>query len=249
MIANYHTHTHWCNHAQGTAEDYIRQALEKGLREIAITDHVPHRQNFDTSRMLWEDFPAFDAEFNEAIRRWGDKIHIIKGFECEYYPFSMENYEMFRQKYGYTFLILGQHTSCDRSVDYFRSKGRPELKLYADEVIEGLETGVFSMLAHPDVALCGYGPTDDFALEQMDRIFAACARLSIPVEINANGLRTGRPYPDPQVWELSRRYPLTRVINSDAHQVSYLCDEEGVAAAERFAKELSLEVAPMLDLG
>lgn len=248
MIANYHTHTRWCNHAEGSAEDYIREAYEKGLKAIAITDHVPHRQNFDKSRMRWEDFPLFDAELNEAADRWSDRIQVIKGFECEYYPFSLDNYRMFRKEYGYSFLVLGQHTSCDRSIDYFRPKGQAELRQYADEVIAGLETGLFSILAHPDVALCGYGPTDDFALEQMDRIFAACARLSIPVEINANGLRTGRPYPDRKVWELSRRRKLTWLINSDAHRVEYVCDEAGVAAAERLAEELAIPVTPMLDL-
>ena len=65
----------------------------------------------------------------------------------------------------------------------------------------------------------GYHETDAFAVGQMRRIFAACERLEIPVEINANGFRDGRRYPDRQVWEASRDYRLTYLINSDAHYV------------------------------
>lgn len=46
MIANYHTHTRWCRHATGEIEDYIQEAVRKGLRAVATTEHVPHSQNF-----------------------------------------------------------------------------------------------------------------------------------------------------------------------------------------------------------
>ena len=32
MIANYHTHTHRCNHAIGREEDYVKEALKVGLK-------------------------------------------------------------------------------------------------------------------------------------------------------------------------------------------------------------------------
>ena len=34
MIANYHTHTRWCHHAQGEIEDYIREAIARTGMEI-----------------------------------------------------------------------------------------------------------------------------------------------------------------------------------------------------------------------
>ena len=64
MIANYHTHTRWCRHATGEIEDYIQEAVRKGLRAVAITEHVPHSQNFDPRRMQWEEFPAYNAELD-----------------------------------------------------------------------------------------------------------------------------------------------------------------------------------------
>ena len=42
MIANYHTHTPRCNHAEGAERDYIERALEGGFRELGFSDHTPY---------------------------------------------------------------------------------------------------------------------------------------------------------------------------------------------------------------
>ena len=42
MIANYHTHTHRCNHAIGREEDYVKEALKAGLQILGWADHTPY---------------------------------------------------------------------------------------------------------------------------------------------------------------------------------------------------------------
>lgn len=56
-----------------------------------------------------------------------------------------------------------------------------------------------------------------------------------------------RAYPDRRVWELSRQYKLTWLINSDAHEVAHLCDEAGVGGTEAFARELGIPVTEWFD--
>ena len=41
MIANYHSHTTRCNHAKGTEEEFVRCALERGLKIFGFSDHTP----------------------------------------------------------------------------------------------------------------------------------------------------------------------------------------------------------------
>ena len=36
MIANYHTHTPRCNHAVGSEEEYIQQALNAGMKILGF---------------------------------------------------------------------------------------------------------------------------------------------------------------------------------------------------------------------
>ena len=249
MRANYHTHTRWCKHGEGEIEDYIEEAIRCGLEVIAITEHVPHRDNLDPRRIQWEEFLDYDACLNRAIRQYSGKIKMIKGFECEYYPEEMADYRMFQRVYGYELFFLGQHRSGEeREIDNFAPKGKREMQIYADEVCRGIATGFFTFLAHPDLALQGYGQWDESCEAVMRQIFAACEKHGVPVEININGLRDKRSYPNEQAFTISKEYGLRYLINSDAHRPCDLCD--GMAReAERFAARLGLPVIERLEFG
>ena len=41
MIANYHTHTWRCRHADGTEREYVEKAIESGLKILGFSDHTP----------------------------------------------------------------------------------------------------------------------------------------------------------------------------------------------------------------
>ncbi len=249
MIANYHTHTRWCNHGQGEIEDYIKMAIELGFEEIAMTEHIPHRDNSDPFRMAWEDFEDYNLELDKVIDKYKNKIKIIKGFEAEYYLDALDDYEIFREKYGYELFVLGQHRSGKkREKDNFGPKGPKDLLQYAKEVREALYTGIFAFVAHPDLALEGYNDNqwDDTARKAMSMIFQACEDLDIPIEINGNGIRNGRRYPDKDAFELSKNYNLRYILNSDAHAPKELLDSSVIRGKE-FANELGVDLIEKLD--
>lgn len=144
MRANYHTHTRWCKHGKGEIEDFIEAALLLGMEEIAITEHVPHKDNLDKCRLQWEELEAYDSALNRAIEVYKGKISVRKGFECEYYPECLEEYRMLKNDLGYEFFFLGQHRSGpNREVDNFKTKTAKDMLLYADEVCKGLNSGYF----------------------------------------------------------------------------------------------------------
>lgn len=82
MKANYHTHTRWCRHGQGEIEDYILTAISHGYRELAITEHVPHRDNLDPRRLQWEEFPEFNAALDrgDQYKRPSGRTRMIRSF-------------------------------------------------------------------------------------------------------------------------------------------------------------------------
>ena len=41
MQENYHTHTYRCRHAIGSEEEYIRKAIDGGLKVLGFSDHTP----------------------------------------------------------------------------------------------------------------------------------------------------------------------------------------------------------------
>jgi HisJ family histidinol phosphate phosphatase len=245
MIANYHTHTRWCRHGSGEIEAYIRAGIEGGLRELAFTEHVPLPGDPDTRRIRCDELDAFDRELNDLIAKYASAIRIRKGLECEYYPQLLGLYEDLRDRLGYEILILGQHTSTDRRMDYFNISRPEDMDRYADEVCQGLETGLFSFLAHPDVPIHGYLNPDRPFLDAMGRIFRLCEERDIPVELNANGLSRRRGYPCRAVWELARSYKLRVLVCADAHHVSDLICKS-VTQCEDLARTLNLNLISLL---
>ena len=250
MIANYHTHNRWCRHANGEIEDYVKVAIEENLVELGMTDHVPHSDNLDPRRIQWEEIDEYDRLLNDAVERYANKIRVIKGFECEYYPECMDEYAMLRDKYGYKLMILGQHRyGPDRVYDAFsRNKTAKEMHIYADAVCDGINTGFFHFLCHPDLALQGYKPGWDKEAEAvMRQIFEECEKHDLPVEINGNGAYDHRSYPDKNAFLLSKEYKLRYLINMDAHDARYL-RKEVYSVAEQFAANLGIEVMPMFEI-
>lgn len=241
MNVNYHTHTQWCHHGTGEIEEYILRGIEGGLRELAITEHVPVPNDWDPRRLQMSEFPEFNRELDRLILKYQGQIRVRKGLECEYNPALMDHYRSYRESFGYEIFILGHHNTYDHRMDYFCTTKPSEVLRYAEEVCQGLETGFFTFLAHPDVFMAGYSVYDDSVRTAMDRIFKVCERMKIPVEINANGAHYRRGYPNRQVWEQARDYDLSCLIGSDAHQVSDLICPS-IDQCEAMAKELGLKV-------
>ena len=246
MIANYHTHTRWCNHAKGEAEDYIKRAIELGLKEIAITDHVPHIDNTDPTRMRWEEFEAFNQLLDETIEKYKNQIVIHKGFECEYYPEALDFYRKLINEYGCTVMVLGQHRcGPDRYYNAFTNMDAQGLAIYADTVCEALHSGLFSFLAHPDVFLFSYPEFDKHAENALRKIYSTCEKLNIPVEINGFGYHAGRPYPSFEALEISKEYNLTYLINSDAHKPELVYTDK-MKELKQKVNEMGIEVLDTL---
>ncbi len=247
MIANYHTHTRWCRHGGGEIEEYIQEALANGLKELAITEHVPLLGDPDPRRLFCDEFPAFDAELNQLIEKYAGQIIVRKGFECEYYPNQLDHYREYREKFGYEILILGHHTNQDRSIDNFGLTMPWQLDLYASDVEEALETSLFTFIAHPDLIFRGYQRFDAIFQSAIRRIFQTCERLSIPVEINGNGWHYRRGYPEPRVWtELAPGYKLQCLVSSDAHEVADLCHKPTIPECEDLALRSGLTLLQYL---
>lgn len=246
MIANYHTHTKWCNHAKGEAEDYIREAIRLGLKEIAITDHVPHIDNSDSARMRWEEFEAYNQLLDKTIEKYKHQITIYKGFECEYEPDALDFYKTLINKYDYTVMVLGQH-SCGKNRKYnvFDNMNEEGLIIYAETVCTALRSGMFSYLAHPDVILYSYPQWDSHCEQAMRKIFQVCEELKIPIEINGLGYHSNRPYPNWEMLKLSKEYKLNYLINSDAHRPEHIYPSK-IRELEEKAEAFGLHVLQTL---
>lgn len=258
MKRNYHTHNYRCNHSEGTVEEYVAESIRSGYDEIGISDHLPHPgKNIDNkSRMKYDELPSYIMEIDEAIKKYGDKISIKKGMECEYFPDYEWVYNELIETHKMDYLLLGVH--------FFPYKGQwryvghvrftPEvLETYVDFVIEAMKSGLFKCIVHPDLFGISYLNWDEHTIKQSRRIFEAAEELDMPIEINVNGMKKSKvkynngkryQYPIKEFWELSKEYKVKRIIGIDAHDPS---DMRDFNIGLEFCNELGLDVIDKLE--
>lgn len=77
LFADYHTHTKY-SHGKGTIRENVEEAIKKGLREIAITDHGPGHISFGVRKSGLEKMRKEIDDLNKEY----DNIKIFLGVEA-----------------------------------------------------------------------------------------------------------------------------------------------------------------------
>ena len=227
--SNFHTHNYLCGHAGGTVYDFCEVAVAHGMSTLGISDHCalplgfPHNEDFCLESFLSEYLPQFD----EAEAEFGDKLKILKGVEIEYFDGCDDYYRRLLESLDY--LVLGQHLylesgSCKSSYSDYTTER--DVLAYFDCVKRGLNSGYFSLLAHPDVIFYHAPQPSKKVVAAFDAVVKSAVKRDIPLELNANGVRYHEfRYPTDLLVELCKKHDAKVVISSDAHSPNSLCDE------------------------
>ena len=79
LLADYHTHTKFSRngHGKGSIEDNVRAAYEKGLSQIAITDHGFNQKSYGIRR---KDIPLIKEKIEDAKEMY--PIDVLLGVEA-----------------------------------------------------------------------------------------------------------------------------------------------------------------------
>ena len=79
LSGDYHTHTKYSrrNHGKGTVEEQVKAAVEKGLSQVAITDHGFNQVLYGVRR---EDIPKLKEDIETAKERY--PIEVLLGVEA-----------------------------------------------------------------------------------------------------------------------------------------------------------------------
>ena len=136
----------------------------------------------------------------------------------------------------------------NQAVNYF-SKDAPieRVRLYVNDVIEGINSGLFKYLCHPDLFMYSQNSWNDDLEFEARRLLKDCQDKNFPIELNICGMR--RPtydgvhygYPNRKFHELIKEYNLKVVLGIDAHDPVHFNNGD-VAKALEFAKECGFEV-------
>lgn len=252
LTANYHAHTTRCQHAVGTEREYIEAAIAMGIREFGFSDHVPcpFRDGYVSGiRMTMEQAPEYVRSIRSLAREYQRDIRIYVGFEAEYIPeFYGEQKKLF-QTLDVDYVILGQHFFGreDKSPGTSAAtEDESRIRLYVDQIIEGMHTGTYRYLAHPDII--NYQGLDSVYEWEMTRLCTAMKEMDIPLEINMQGIRANRHYPGERFWKIAGEMGNRVILGIDAHCVEQMYDTESYNKAIRLVDKYHLNLINRLDI-
>jgi histidinol-phosphatase (PHP family) len=157
MKTNYHTHTSRCQHAIGNDEDYVLSAIKSGYEVLGFSDHTPWKyvSNFvSPNRMTVNQLPDYVNSIRSLAEKYKDQIKIRLGLECEYFPDYIYWLKNTMKEYKIEYAIFGNHYyNSDEKFRYFGkyTDSRDMLDLYEESAVEGIESGLFAYMAHPDL--------------------------------------------------------------------------------------------------
>ena len=253
MRANYHTHTYRCHHAVGSEEEYIEKAIAEGIKILGFSDHAPNifpDGYVSGHKMLPSEADGYFSHIRSLAQKYRDKIKIYVGYETEYYrEYWRPTLDMWAHNPP-DYLILGQHfVFSEWGGDMSSSVPTTDaqrLGHYVDRVIEALDTGFFSCLAHPDI-LNFKGDAAEYR-RHMSRLIRRAVSLDIPLEINLLGLSSKRHYPRDDFWALAGELGAKAIIGCDAHNPERVADKEEIKAGAEIAKRHNLELVDSIRL-
>ena len=230
-----HLHTVRSPDADAQLDAYAALAVERGIAELAITDHV----DFDPTMPAYgfASFADRERDVREAAARWANRGLAIRfGVEVTYERSDEDEIRDWLRRHPHDYVIGSVHISARSpykagNVASFVA-GRPLAEIvapYFDEIIGAARSGLFDTIGHLDFVkryLVPHVMPADLAAapELYEPVLAALIESGTALEVNASGLRQlpRETYPSAAIVARYRALGGRHVtIGSDAHRTEW----------------------------
>ena len=226
-----HLHTDLSHDSGEPIDSYGRLAVERGIAELAITDHV----DFAPSAPGYGEttFEQRERVVREAAERWAPHgVAIRFGVEITWDSHYATEIRDHLARHAYDFVIgsvhiyRGSNYAADNVAGWVAGRSIEEIVgPYFDEVAAGARTGLFDAMGHIDFVkrfLVPHVTPADLAAapELYEPILSALVESGTALEINTSGLRSPaeEAFPSPAI--VARFHAMggrAVTVGSDAH--------------------------------
>ena len=256
-----HLHTDLSPDSAVPLELYCAQAAERGVREIAITDHLDFMPGAPAYQ--YTSYKHREQVVRDAAERWAGKVTVRFGVELTYESRYEDQIREHLRTHSYDYSIGSVHGlsdgpyARDRIASFVTGKTLPEVVApYFAEVAGAIRSGLFDTLGHMDMCkrwLVPWFKAADFAAapEMYEPLLVALVESGTALEVNASGLRhpTGETYPGPWVVARFRELGGRRVtVGSDSHLpncfafgIEQACEIVAAAGFDRLALQRAVD--------
>ncbi len=239
MIVDYHLHLRPDGsrldegaYAREHLERYVATARERGVGEIAITEHIYRfaQAAHLSDHVYWSDHTLDDIElYCSSVAAARDSgLPILLGIELDWLGAdAADDVRAIAAGYPWDVVLGSVHWSGPLAFDHPDYSIWETLpvdegwRLYVDAVCAAAASGAYDVMAHPDLAkVFGQRPSAALADELGDEVAECFRETGVCAEISSAGLRRAAAEIYPSGDWLQRLYaagvPIT--LASDAHQ-------------------------------
>lgn len=234
-----HVHTWRCRHAEGSLEDYVRTAAERGISTLAFTEHLPLPPELlarvpgaDSYAMPAHELAEYVSDVRavaSAARRLG--VEVLLGVEADVVDSTVGHARELLARHEWDVVLASVHFIGDWAFDdpertgTYRDWDTLELwERYFSELVEASACGLADVVAHADLVK-KFGARPDGDISRLHALAAeAFASAGLAVEVNTAGLRKpcAELYPSGAFLSRLRRAGVPATIGSDAHSPAEL---------------------------
>jgi len=225
--SDYHMHTPLCGHATGDPEEYVKQAIKAGLKEIGFSDHAPMvHKPMPGITMALDELPEYHAMIEDVRKRYASQISIKIALESDFLPGFESKTKSIIDSYPYDYIIGSVHFIDDWAFDdpatreYWKKHDVNEVyRKYYSLLRQSAKTGFFQIIGHCDLPKkFGARPSVDLT----DEIIATASVFKdsdVAIEINTAGLRKpiAEMYPALNCLKIYCKAGVPLTFGSDAH--------------------------------
>jgi histidinol-phosphatase (PHP family) len=219
----------------GNVDRYRAVAEERGIAELGVSEHIYRfRQALD----VWQH-PFWRAEAKDDLDEYvgflRDYTDLRVGIEADFVAGKEDRLANLLDQMELDYVVGSVHFLGDQAVDHDgydiweTNAHRPDevWRRYFDTLGEAARTGLFDILAHPDlVKVWGpHRPRPDGDLRRFyDRAMDGIAETRPSVEVSTAGLRkpVGELYPATAFLEMCLQAGCPVTLSSDAHEPAHV---------------------------
>jgi len=234
MKVDLHNHTPLCNHAIGSADEYVTAAINHNTEIFGFSDHAP--MDYDPKyRMSFKQMDEYINSILDVKEKYKDQIEVLVGFEVDYFPNKMDKRVL---EADVDYLIGSIHFIDEWGFDNPEFIGRYDREdidaiwqRYFDLIEAMAKTKYFDIVGHLDlIKVFKFLPKNKKVTELAYSALVAIKEADMVLEINVAGYRKpiGEAYPSKELLEIAFSLDIPITFGSDAHepeQVALYCDE------------------------
>lgn len=211
MKTDYHVHTEYSDDSVYPMRDLIEDAIDLGLDEICLTDHVDYGIKHDWDEgveieyrengepLANADYPRLYEEYLRLSEEYRDRIKVRFGLEFGMQRHTIPKFEELFARYPFDFILLSVHQVDDIEFWTGEFQKRYSQKGYNEKYYEELlyltkHYKDYSVLAHLDL-ITRYDPLGPYPFEDLKPIVTEILKQVIRdgkgIEINSSNHRYG----------------------------------------------------------